>query len=66
MGPVDIIEVDESEYVRTKYVTEYIEREFAPRTWKDLIVEDVILPIARETMEKPLDVGMQLKKLLIE
>lgn len=54
-GPLEIVEADESEYVKT----EYVEVEPGPRTWQEIIVEDVIAPVAREFLEQAFEVGFQ-------
>lgn len=59
MGPVDLIEVNESEYIRTEDVHDILEYDSAPRTWKQVIVEDIIVPIARGAIEQLLDIGFQ-------
>ncbi len=59
MGPVDLIEVDKSEYIRTEDVHDILEYDSAPRTWEQVIVEDIIVPIAREAIEQLLDIGFQ-------
>lgn len=53
-GPVDLIEVDESEYVRT----EYIEITPPPRTMGQIVVEDVITPIAVEAVQHVIEIGV--------
>ena len=53
-GPVDLIEVDREELVRT----EYIELGPEPRTFGEIIVEDVVAPIAREALEDALEIGV--------
>lgn len=59
-GPVDLIEVDESEYIRTGDVHDDIsEYDSAPRTWGRVIVEDIIVPVAREAIGQLLDIGFQ-------
>lgn len=54
-GPVEIIEVDEKEWIRPEYV------EIKPmlRSWKQLILEEIVAPIAKETLEQALDIGYQ-------
>lgn len=52
-GPVDLIEVDESEYVRT----EYVETTPPPRTMRQIVVEDVIAPIAVEAVQQVMEFG---------
>lgn len=54
-GPLDLIEVDEREFVKT----EYVEVDQEPRTFKQIIIEDVVAPIAREVLEQALDIGFQ-------
>ncbi len=54
-GPVEIIEVDEKELVRS----EYVDIEPGLRSWKQLILEEIVAPIARETLEQALDIGYQ-------
>lgn len=43
-GPVEIIEVDEKEWIRP----EYIEIEPRLRSWKQIILEEIVAPVARE------------------
>ncbi len=54
-GPVEIIEADEKEWIRPEYV------EIEPRlqSWKQLILEEIVAPIAKETLEQALDIGYQ-------
>lgn len=54
-GPVEIVEVDEKEWIRPEYV------EIKPmlRSWKQLILEEIVAPIAKETLEQALDIGYQ-------
>lgn len=54
-GPVEIIEADEKEWIRP----EYVEIEPRLRSWKQLILEEIVAPIARETLEQALDIGYQ-------
>lgn len=54
-GPVEIIEIDEKEWIRS----EYVEVEPRLRSWKQLILEEIVAPIVRETLEKALDIGYQ-------
>ena len=54
-GPVEIIEIDEKEWIRP----EYVEIEPRLRSWKQLILEEIVAPIARETLEQALDIGYQ-------
>lgn len=52
-GPLDIIEVDEQELMKINYVDEYNK----PRTFKEIIIEDVIIPVAREAIYNALTIG---------
>ena len=54
-GPVEIIEVDEREWIRSGGV------EIDPRlrSWKQIILEEIVAPITRETLEHALDIGYQ-------
>lgn len=54
-GPVEIIEVDEKEWIRP----EYVDIELRQCSWKQLILEEIVAPIARETLEQALDIGYQ-------
>lgn len=54
-GPVEIIEADEKEWIRP----EYIEIEPRLRSWKQIILEEIVAPAARETLEQVLDIGYQ-------
>lgn len=58
-GPLGLIEVDESEYIRADELEYYTEREEQPRTWQQIIVEDIVVPAAREAIDQLLDIGMQ-------
>lgn len=59
MGPVDLIEVDEGEYIRAEDVHHYSDYDTAPRTWEQIIVEDIVVPVAREAIEQLLNIGLQ-------
>lgn len=59
MGPVDLIEVDEREYIRAEDVQNYLDYDTVPRTWGQVIVEDIVVPAAREAIEQLLDIGLQ-------
>ena len=52
-GPLDIVEVDESEYVRT----EYIETTPPPRTFGQIVLEDVVAPVLAEAVHQGLEIG---------
>ena len=52
-GPLDIIEVDESEFVRTEYVT----TKDKARTLPEILWQDVIAPIAKEALYQALMTG---------
>lgn len=54
-GPVEIIEVDEKEWIEP----EYVETEPRLRSWKQLIFEEVVAPIAKEILEQAFDIGYQ-------
>lgn len=54
-GPLELVEVDESEMIRT----EYLVGEPEARTWKDIIVEDIVIPVARDAINKILEIGIQ-------
>lgn len=54
-GPLEIREVDEDELLRT----EFIEDEPRPRTWKEIIVEDIVVPVAKEAINQVLEIGYQ-------
>lgn len=43
-GPVNLIEVDEKEFIRTEYVS----IQDTPRTFKEIIWQEVIAPVMRE------------------
>ena len=58
-GPLEIIEVDESEYIRADELDYYAEHEEQPRTWQQVVVEDIVVPVAREAIDQLLDIGMQ-------
>lgn len=58
-GPVDLIEVDEKEYIQAEDVQNYSDYDIVPRTWGQVIVEDIVVPVARETIEQLLDIGLQ-------
>lgn len=62
MGPVDLIEVDESDFVRT----EYIDVEPGPRSLQQIIMEDVVVPVARDAIEQILNIGFQHFKVWME
>lgn len=57
--PVDLIEVDEGEYIRAEDVHNYSYYDTAPRTWEQVIVEDSVVPVAREAIEQLLNIGLQ-------
>lgn len=58
-GPLDIIEVDESEYIGADEIDYYVTQDNAPRTWKQIVMEDIVVPVAREAMNQLLNIGMQ-------
>lgn len=58
-GPVDLIEVDKGEYIRAEDVHNYSYYDTAPRTWEQVIVEDIVVPVAREAIEQLLNIGLQ-------
>lgn len=37
----------------------YAEHEEQPRTWQQVVVEDIVVPVAREAIDQLLDIGMQ-------
>ena len=49
-GPVNLVEVDESELIKTEYVPLYDK----PLTFKEIIWRDVIAPVLRERLEQAL------------
>ncbi|MBP3324844.1 MAG: hypothetical protein J6L77_00300 [Coprococcus sp.] len=58
-GPLELIEVDEVEYIRAEELQIDIDDEMAPRTWKQVVVEDIVVPVAREAIEQFLNIGFQ-------
>lgn len=58
-GPLDIIEVDMSEYIRAEELQPDSVDGMTPRTWKQIVVEDIVVPIAREAIEQFLNIGFQ-------
>lgn len=58
-GPVDLMEVDEGEYIRAEDLHNYSDYDTAPRTWEQIIVEDIVVPVAREAIEQLLNIGLQ-------
>lgn len=58
-GPLELIEVKEGEYRRIEKVRDYSEKETDFRTWNQIIIEDIVVPVARETIEQLLDIGLQ-------
>lgn len=58
-GPLDIIEVDMSEYIRAEELQPDSVDGMRPRTWKQIVVEDIVVPIAREAIEQFLNIGFQ-------
>ena len=56
-GPLDIIEVDMSEYIRAEELQSDSVDGMRPRTWKQIVVEDIVVPIAREAIEQFLNIG---------
>ena len=54
-GPLELVEVDESEMVRT----EYVEVEPKAKTWKEIILEDIVIPIAKDAINHILEIGIQ-------
>lgn len=58
-GPVDLMEVDEGEYIRAEDVHNYSDYDTAPRTWEQIIVEDIVVPVARKAIEQLLNIGLQ-------
>lgn len=58
-GPLDIIEVDMSEYIRAEELQSDSVDGMRPRTWKQIVVEDIVVPIAREAIEQFLNIGFQ-------
>lgn len=58
-GPLDIIEVDMSEYIRAEELQPDPVDGMTPRTWKQIVVEDIVVPMAREAIEQFLNIGFQ-------
>ena len=58
-GPLDIIEVDMSEYIRAEELQSDSVDGMRPRTWQQIVVEDIVVPIAREAIEQFLNIGFQ-------
>lgn len=58
-GSVDLMEVDEGEYIRAEDLHNYSDYDTAPRTWEQIIVEDIVVPVAREAIEQLLNIGLQ-------
>lgn len=44
-GPLDIIEVDESEYIGADEIDYYVTQDNTPRTWKQIVMEDIVVPV---------------------
>ena len=65
-GPLDLIEVDENEYIRVEELQAGIDDEIAPRTWKQIVVDDIVIPAARDAIEQLLDIGFQRLEVWIE
>lgn len=57
-GPLELIEVDLDEYISTEKIWSDYE-EMPPRTWKQILVDAIVVPMARETIEQLLDIGFQ-------
>lgn len=53
------MEVDEGEYIRAEDVHNYSDYDTTPRTWEQIIVEDIVVPVAREAIEQLLNIGLQ-------
>jgi len=58
-GPLELIEVDEGEYVRAEELQHDFDAQVGPRTWKQIIVDDIVIPVAREAIEQLLNIGFQ-------
>ena len=58
-GPLELIEVDEGEYIRAEELQIDFDDEMTPRTWKQIVVDDIVVPVAREAIEQFLDIGFQ-------
>ena len=65
-GPLDLIEVDENEYIRVEELQSGFDVEMAPRTWKQIVVDDIVIPMARDAIEQFLDIGFQHLEVWIE
>lgn len=65
-GPLDLIEVDENEYIRVEELESGFDDEMAPRTWKQIVVDDIVIPMARKAIEQFLDIGFQHLEVWIE
>lgn len=59
MGPLELIEVDEGEYIRAEELHPDLNNEMTPRTWKQIVTDDIVVPVAREVINKILDIGFQ-------
>ena len=47
-GPVSLIEVDESELTKTEYIPIRDE----PRTFKEIVLQDIVAPVIRELLHQ--------------
>lgn len=62
-GPVNLIEVDEKEFIRTEYVS----IQDTPRTFKEIIWQEVIAPVMREFLYQAMIVyAISLKQKLLQ
>ena len=52
-GPLDIIEVDEREFMKAEYIDKYDKS----RTFQEIIIEDVIVPVSRELLYQAFMIG---------
>lgn len=59
-GPLDIIEVDEREFMKAEYIDKYDKS----RTFQEIIIEDVIVPVSRELLYQAYGVLWNLSFLL--
>ena len=59
MGPLELLEVNEREYIQTGDKQNDSSYEITPRTWKQIVFEDIIVPAMRDTLDKFLDIGLQ-------
>lgn len=58
-GPLDLLEVDEKEYIKADNIHYYQEYDSKSRTFKQIVVEEVLVPIAKENIERLLEVGIK-------